>query len=277
MFFSKEPKFEKVEFDYSVVNCYDSLVLSNSVKESGVWKHPYIPGYTTIPIITKSVGRWGYMGPYELKTKEGYIFENFWQFSKVYNYTPKVDIVNYGRKVWSYPFTQFVDPKTKELTQGYFEWRSKGMTHNVPVRYPVYRWNASKCIYAISERELQNSRNCVDSSASRRKPKELDYIEARKDIYIQEYMKCLDSSKLYTELKTRYDQGEKFILSEVDGFHSKNAGYYKEKYPELKDEPLEFGMINATKRNISIKVNEPIDPSGHVYPIAMKLKGILDV
>lgn len=239
------------------LNVYDQVLIANSFKEHGNWVHPFIKGYKTIPIITKSVNKWGYIGPYELKTKENWIFENYWQFSKVYKYTPNVKINQYGKLIWNYSFTSFID-KDENVNDNYWKWRKTGFNHRIPVRYPVYRKNVSKCLYAIPEFD---------------KTRKLDYIQARKEIYMKEYIKCLEGNELFEELKEMYDSGEKLLLSEVDGFHSKNAEFYKKKYKELSNEPLEYSIINATETNLKIKINESIDPAGHVYPIVMKLKG----
>lgn len=49
-----------------------------------------------IPIkVHTSPKKWGQLSPYHLKTKKGYIFENVWQFSKIY---PKVDKVKLKKK-----------------------------------------------------------------------------------------------------------------------------------------------------------------------------------
>lgn len=47
-----------------------------------------VPGYETINVLMKSHSKWGALGPYHLKTDEGWIFENVWQFAKIYEYLP---------------------------------------------------------------------------------------------------------------------------------------------------------------------------------------------
>ena len=263
-FFTTENNFQQEyaknpqKFDVITGKVHDNIIIGNSIKKNGQWFHPFIPGYETIVVLMKSTSRWGFIGPYELKTKDGYIFENYWQFSKVYHSTPVVDIKQYARPIWKYPATTFID-QDGNITEDYWKWRYKGYNHPVPVRYPVGIKNMKNCIYAVPEFD---------------KTKKLNYIESRKEIYIKKYIESLQGNLLFDELKNKFVTGTKLIITEVDGFHSKNAKFYKEKYPELVNEPLEYGLINATNRNMYLKIHEPVDPCGHAYPLALALKGL---
>ena len=260
-FFKDENSFNKkknsIDFSPILSKVNDSILIANSIKSGGDWLHPFLPGYTTIPILTKSTNKWGLIGPYELKINTNVIFENYWQFSKVYKCSPTVTINQYGNIIWQYPFTQFLT--NSEPNDNYWKWRKTGFSHKIAVRYPVYKRNSSKCLFAIPEND---------------KTKKLDYISSRKEIYIKEYLNCLSNNKLFNELQSLFDSGTNLIISEVDGFHSHNAQYYKDKYPDLLNEPLEFGIINSSINNMKIKINESIDPAGHAYPIVMKLKNL---
>ena len=54
---------------------------------AGKRNDPSYPGFTPIVCLT-ATSRYGSLGPYVLKTEQGYIMENIWQACKVYPYVP---------------------------------------------------------------------------------------------------------------------------------------------------------------------------------------------
>ena len=237
------------------------IIIANSIKgDDGKWYHPYIPGYETIPVLMKSTSVWGEIGPYCLKTDEGYIFENYWQFSKVYRETPNVIINQYGTVTWKYKKTNFMelnDEKEEVVNEEYWKWREKGYNAKYAIRYPLYRKGASSCVYAIPNFD---------------KTKKYGYVEGRREIYFKKYIEYVKKHPRFWKLKKMLDSGKKLILTEIDGMKPKNADYLKEKYFDLVLEPLEYGTINATKKNFHIMVNETNMAVGHVYALTCALK-----
>jgi hypothetical protein len=96
---------------------------------------------------------------------------------------------------------------------------------------------------------------------------ELDYIEARKNIYLPEYIKCIKNLVKFRELEKRIEKGENLLIIEVDGPHQESLDYYKEKYG-VSDDFIEESTILATKENLDIMLNDEKRPFGHGYCLA---------
>lgn len=264
-FFLNNKKFKeylnnnKEYYDKRKDKFYSNIIIANSIRKNGKWHHPFLPNYETIIILTKSYSKWGLLGPYSLKIDD-VIFENYWQFSKFYKKTNDVTINQYGKKIWSYPETQFIDDNDLP-NENYWKWRQTGFETQYAIRYPVSFKDRHKCLYAIPEDD---------------KTKKYNYIEARKNIYFKKYIEILENSdsKLLKQLEKKIKDGKKIIICEVDGFYKSESKFYKKKYPILKNEPLDYGMINITNETVKIMLNEEKKPAGHSYPIAMYLKNI---
>jgi hypothetical protein len=252
-FYKNNPEYMKDEKDLF----YSDIIIANSSKVNNRWNHPYIPGYETIPVLMKSTSKWGLIGPYELKTEGGVIFENFWQFSKVYKETPNVKINQYGTVIWEYPNTHFFNENETNPNEEYWKWRYNGFKCEKAIRYPVYKTNSHTCLYCIPETD---------------KTEKLGYIDARREVYFKNYADLVKKEPLFHKLKTMLNNGKKIILTEVDGMNKHRASYYKKKYNHFKNEPLEMGTINVTKLNIYTMANDSSNAVGHVYPLAIALK-----
>ena len=135
-------------------------------------KHPKFSGFKSIVCMTKS-SPYGDIGPYCLKTDEGVIFENLWQFSKCYRKVPQ-SIQRYSQWddtiIWNHPSE--IHMENDILLPSYWDWRKKGMKNEYPVRYPVGVRNTKLCVGTIMENGQK-----------------LDYINARKELYLKEYCK----------------------------------------------------------------------------------------
>lgn len=153
---------------------------------------------------------------------ESILFKNekgqiMYQFSKCYEKVPKVSnkTSQYNSTIiWSHPAeTHVIDG---ELTDEYWEWREKGMNNPVAIRYHVGFNYRSKCRSLIK---------LDDNTYS-----ELNYIEGRKQVYINEYAVPLKKEEKFKNLKMRLEKGENLLIIEVDGPHQESLNYYKEKY-----------------------------------------------
>ena len=137
--------------------------------KDGSYKHPSFDNFTSIVVLMKSHSKWGDLGPYDLKDEKGRIFENVWQFSKVYEKVPKTvqRYSRYNKKViWDHPAETHI--KNGKITEEYKAWRKKGMNNKYHLRYPVGFHNMKYCKYALAENE--------DGTIN---PQKLNYIEGR--------------------------------------------------------------------------------------------------
>lgn len=231
-----------------------SIRVGRRVYSGATHTDPKIPGYKPILVLTKS-SKYGSIGPYVLADEEGRIMENIWQFSKVYENVPnsvRRESRFNNRIIWNHPAQVHV--KDGELTPEYWEWRHKGMHNPDPVRYPVGFNHRGKCLYALHESSDEK----------------LDYIEARKQIYLPVYCDLVRGQRQYEELLQRLRVGEKLLIIEVDGPHQEDLDYYIEKYNVAKNFIVN-NTIKATRENMDIMLNDPKHPFGHGYCLALAL------
>lgn len=215
------------------------------------------PGFVTIVVMVRTdydKYELGTLSPYNLKVGE-VIFENYWQFSKVYREVPAVR-EPYSRSspkiVWEYPAQKHVSD-ADEILPEYWEWRHKGFAGKDPIRYPVGFRARSSCLFSLSE------------SGER-----LDYIAALKQIYLKEYSKAVKLHIDFASLRNWLAHGVNICIVEVDGPHVELMKYYKERYGVAHDFITGYGMI-ATLENLRIMLNDPVKPFGHGYCLAAAL------
>lgn len=222
----------------------------------GKFVDPTYPGFKQIIVMTSGYGKYAALSPYNLTDDEGCIMENIWQFSKVYETVPKSTqrYSRYDSKViWSHPTEIHVD-KDGNLTEEYIAWREKGFHNPYPVRYPVGYNNRHKCICSLKT---------IYSP-------QLDYIEARKEIYLPVYVELVKKEPLFDELKSMLDKGINLLIVEVDGPHQESLPYYIKKY-HVEDDFIENHTMLANSTNLDIMLNDPKHPFGHGYCLAMAL------
>lgn len=223
--------------------------------------YPSYEGYTSIIVMTKS-SEYGDLGPYVLKTKEGYIFENVWQASKVYEIVPRANEVytqQYPIPVWKHPMETHM--KDGVLTDKYWLWRDKLMNNSMPVRYPVGRDNMHRCKFAIPY-------PCDKDSVEK-----LDYIQSRKRTYLPLYVSLVTKHPLFKKLQDRYLNGENLLIIEVDGPHQERLGYYQTEYG-VDSNFIEEDTMIANLENLTIMCNDKKEKFGHGYCLAAALLGI---
>lgn len=226
--------------------------------EDGKVIHPSYPGFTSIPVITKS-HEWPELSPFYLKDEQGQIMENVWQFGKVYRDVPKM-FHKVGRRVlWSWPAEKHLDGRG-DITPFYIAWRIAGMRNHMAVRYPVGYNNRHKCVaYIPEDREgniLFNQR--------------LDYIQARKQVYLPLYISLAKQTDSFSELKNRLAAGENLLIIEPDGPHQESNSYYSKMYGTPQN-LIQNDSIPATHANLSMMLEDPKHPFGHGYCLAIAL------
>lgn len=217
---------------------------------------PSFPEFTSIVVLMRSHSEYGCLGPYELKDANSRIMENSWQFSKIYERVPKT-IQYYSRwdktVIWDHPAETHY--RNGQILPAYWTWREKGMNNPYYVRYPVGFSNMSSCLFALAEGSEER----------------LDYISARKKIYIPIYCDLVKQQDKFLELKRRFKNGENLLIIEVDGPHEESLNYYMEEYG-VKDDFIESGTMKATEENLMIMMEDDKHPFGHGYCLAMAIQ-----
>lgn len=227
---------------------------------------PHVDGFTPVIVLTQTDPQFWELSPYYLTDEKGCNMENIWQFSKVYEKVPKSKqrgITDYNKAnnhatygtVWEHPGEVHVQKGI--ITKEYKEWRKRGMSCKYPVRYPVGFFHRSKCLYAI--KNIKNS------------DEKLDYIAARKAIYMPVYCKLVKQQQKFKDLQKRLNDGENLLIIEVDGPHSESLNYYKEQYGVGDDFISEHNVIDYSLENMKILINDPKHNFGHGFCLALAL------
>jgi hypothetical protein len=168
-----------------------------------------------------------YLGPVEcydgLKSET---FERAWQCAKVY------------------PWMENADGNPSE---GYFAWRDmmwakKGFERKIDIRFPAGKGNARKCEYAWWK---------VNGTFDR-----LDYIPARKAIYIPVYAKAVVKTEAYRRLVELRDSGKNLMLIDFDGYN-----IHHPKYNFTYNDAIHCKWLKM----------------GHCFVLAMLLEGLINV
>lgn len=217
---------------------------------------PSFENFTSILVLMKGHNEWGTLGPYELKDENGIIFENYYQACKVYPDVPK-STQRYSRwdnrVIWQHESEKHHDKSG--ILPAYWLWREKLMKNKFAVRYPVGFHHRHKCLFSIKD---QNTN------------KKLNYIEARKQIYLPEYCRLVREQKKFHELKKRLENGENLLIIEVDGPHQESMDYYRENYGVDK-KFIQRDTVIANDENLHILLNDDTHPFGHGYCLAIAL------
>lgn len=145
------------------------------------------------------------------------------------------DIAKNVENGWQYSkvYTEHVDEQGNP-TKEYFDWAYEGFNKVKADRYPMGKGRAPLYSYWNGEK--------------------LDYIEARKKIYIPLYAKAVVKSEAYKILKDLYDSGNDIVLWDFDGYdHTKLKMTFDD-------------VINSRRKKM-----------GHAFVLAMLLTGKIEV
>lgn len=243
---------------------------------------PKYDGFTNILVLTKS-SPYGSLGPYVLKNEKGQIMENIWQFSKIYEEIP-TSVQKYSRYDSTIIWTQKKETHVKNnmLTKEYWQWREKGYNNEYAVRYPNGFGKQHNCVGAYYNTSEPNKNDkyfeVFDETKSSKlfektqNIKILEYVQARKAIYLPVYCEMVKKETQFKELQEKLQKGENLLIIEVDGPHQESLGHYKTKY-KVKDDFIVNNTMLITQENIQIMLNDPKHPFGHGYCLAMALLG----
>lgn len=237
-------------------------------------KIPSYEGYTPIVCLTKS-SKYGSLGPYVLKNEKGQIMENVYQAHKIYKTLRDVREI-YSRYqpyvVWQYPkqehlkvYENFISEDEVEIIEEiqpeYWVWREKLMNQSHPVRYPAGFKNMKDCYASV----IVEGDNITF----------IDYIQARKKIYIPLYQSLVEKQPQFKELKEILNKGENLLIIEVDGPHQESLEYYMSRY-KVPEDFIVNDTVEVTRENMKILLNDTKHPFGHGYCLAMKLLGMFE-
>ncbi len=232
---------------------------------TGARRDPSMAGFTPIVVLMRSHSKWGVLGPYELRDPDtGTIMENLWQFSKVYSEVPEVTQHKSrwdSSVIWRHPAE--IHFHNDALTPAFFKWRAKGFQCPVAVRYPVGYHSRHKCLFAVSP-TLSPDTAIVPAD------QRLDYIAARKLIYVPEYTRLVRRQPLFHELVERVKGGENLLIIEVDGPHEESLKYYRDAYG-VSETFIQQDSVEATRPNLQILLEDAKHPFGHGYCLALAL------
>jgi hypothetical protein len=218
-----------------------------------------IEGFTPIKIHT-SKEKWGVLSPYNLKTKSGYILENFWQFSKNYGKTRdvKLSLSRWKPEVitWERSCEVHMDPINNTPTEAYWKWRQDGFTNKYPVRYPNSYDGKRDVVCHIIRKRLSGE------------VIKLGYVEARIRIYCKAYWITVKKHPKFKELVRMHENGEDLLILDVDGpqYNQFGVPYCNVQQGVLGDEGV--GTIEANEQNIIALLRNTDRPFGHGYTLA---------
>lgn len=217
------------------------------------YEDPELDGFETIVCVAADQ-KYKELSPFLLKDSYGHVLENIWQFSKVYETVPEMDT-----KEWKHPAERHYDKKTKQLTEEYWKWREKGMNSERAIRFPVKRENSKKSVATL----LKKGEELVF----------LNYIEARKQLYIPLYCQAVKQTAMFKHLQQNLSQGKNLLLVDYDGPKQNSLSYYKDKY-RVTDNFIFQNTIEANAKNLSIMLHDDKHSFGHAYCLSLALLGL---
>ena len=115
-------------------------------------------------------------------------------------------------------------------TEDYWRWAENGWNDSRAHRYPMGKGKVP--MYSLW------------------KGRKLDYIEARKEIYIPLYAKAVLKTEAYRVLKSTYESGQTIALKDFDGYYRKDKSWEE-------------------------VINDPSRKMGHAFVLAMLLEGYI--
>lgn len=153
-----------------------------------------LPGFVRVDVYSSGQGFGSQLSPFYLKSKNGHLVENEWQFAKLY---PKVTEQN--QSMWKYKAEEHVDANG-ETNAAYWKWRKTGMSHDKAVRYPNGKDGRHTCKGAIwpGHDEL------------------IGYLDSRKIIYCPVYAEAAVKTDAFAKLQSMVASGTNVQLFEYD-------------------------------------------------------------
>lgn len=254
-------------------------------REKGKKQYAVTEGYTNIIVTSHNTKKLGHtLSPYVLKDHKGRLMENLWQFAKIY-----AQVGEQNQKTWSHEaeahalnYKKGKPLDVTKITPEYWKWRSKGMNHKFPVRYPNGYAGKAKCIGCLWPRSGNSTSNILDTLHDVENEyiemDQLDYISARKRVYVPLYIALAKQTEEFAELQAMLQRGENLQIMDVDG---PDDTIYDDKLPFPYNTMTKgthgvtsgVGSIEMTEENVKALLNDPTQPFGHGYCLAVALLG----
>lgn len=244
-----------------------------TLRQTSISNRPQVrPGLFAVPVLSWHVKQSKYyvFSPYYLRTdgqeenknNGNVIFENFWQGSKVFSSVYKIQQYSHYTKngnpkylVWQYEPSNGSNKEdhlvNNVINQEYYTWRNKVFSNNQAVRYPNGKQHRNLTRFTLL---IKN-----DGTQER-----LTYVEARKRVYVKEYIRLIRQMPEYRELLDLVANGIDICILEIDVPAPNKKSYYK----SLCDNQ---GYYEATLETLDLLLNDTSEAFGHGLCIALAL------
>lgn len=214
----------------------------------------YYPNTRDVVIHSSNVGFGGSLSPFHLRDESGRIMENVWQFAKLY---PSVEAQRQPMSrrwqlqtiIWEHGAETHTGGAPDHVpNDAYWAWRAKGMANKYAVRYPVGYHARHTCLCHVTDQGDK-----------------LDYIEARKRIYCEFYVRHGQHKQDFLEMKRMLGSGTDVQILDVDG-------------PDFSLDYAPYDSISANDRGmimseecVRMLLHDTRKPFGHGFVIAALL------
>lgn len=225
-----------------MIVCYRTKTVVESTKLK-------VPGFEVVNVLTwhKKDSIYYTLSPYHLKTETGAIFENWYQSGKlnkvVYNTISKPNFRS-SKINWEYktPNGTEIHLKDNVIQPEYFKWRDSLLSCPNYIRYANGYNHRHEVLFSVEY---------INGVEHR-----YNYIESRKYLYFNKYVKLVRNLEAYRILKEKVRNGVNVCITEVDvPFPGKKGNHGK----FLDDN----GFYHPTLENLEILINDPSEPFGH--------------
>ena len=185
--------------------------------------------------------RFSALSPDTLKTANGQLVTNVWEFSKIYNKVPAQ-----GQTWWVHPDEVHINNGV--VDKKYWAWRQKGMDFKEPVRFPAGQSNKHKFEYILrlttTESDAKQAKSKLEYAGKFYEI--MNHSAARSKVLFPLYAEAVKKLKEYEELKARVDKGAKLIIYDPSADLSTKKNGLK---------GVVSGIMDVTKENIQELLN----------------------
>ena len=260
------------------------MIATQRIKSTASKPIPY-KDYEAINVLKWSNSKWKTLCPYYLKTDGneecanpgGILFENYYQGLKVYPVIyPNVVYASWRHTGnpkylwWKYePVNssdtsttdkkkqpsgdQIIDPSDGSFDKDlYLRWRTSLWACPNPIRYPNHIHKRGQTKFSL----------CIDQQGNETR---MDYITARKKMYVKEYIRLIRKLPAYATLLSKLKAGTNLMLCEVDVPAMGKKGLYG------KDIDNNNVWTGITLSRLETMMDDPTEAFGHGLCIAYAL------
>eukprot|EP00051_Salpingoeca_urceolata_P017439 m.237485 g.237485 ORF g.237485 m.237485 type:complete len:329 (-) comp18954_c0_seq2:68-1054(-) len=207
---------------------------------------PSLPGFTRIDVTSGSCNR--VLQPRDVAAtfspmaigpvKGARLFENYWQYGKVFQE------LGHLRGDGT--------PEGSSVTDKWRQFRAKGYAKAKGCRRPP----EAKTTDVLEVREGRRKFRYLIPRFAHYDGKNMGYITSRKQVYVPEYARLVEETRVFKALRERVLAGENVMILDLDG---------------PRDQP---GGVEVTVEMLRTRINDPRYQFGHGYVAAALLAGI---